>query len=91
MTPGSGSAPRASWTERAAAVLFALLCLEVGLFLLVYPWTGSWSWNLLIAGNPRWAHLLQSTQFRGAISGLGVLNIFIGILEAIRLRRFAGS
>lgn len=84
-------APRASWTERAAAVLFALLCLEVGLFLLVYPWTGSWNWNMLIAGNPRWAPMLQSDQFRGAVSGLGILNIFIGVAEAYRLRRFSGS
>jgi hypothetical protein len=88
-TPQPG--PRPCWTERAAAVLFALLCLEVGLFLLVYPWTGSWNWNILIAGNPRWAPMLQSDQFRGAVSGLGILNIFIGVLEAFRLRRFSGS
>lgn len=99
MSPASSSpsgatpspAPCPCWTERAAAVLFALLCLEVGLFLLVYPWTGSWNWNWLIAGNPRWAPMLQSDQFRGAVSGLGILNIFIGAAEAIRLRRFSGS
>lgn len=98
MTPESGPpaappppAPRPRWTERAAAVLFALLCLEVGLFLLVYPWTGSWNWNMFIAGNPRWAPVLQSDQFRGAVSGLGILNIFIGVGEAFRLRRFSGS
>lgn len=83
------TAPRPSWVERAAAVLFALLCLEVGLFLLIYPWTESWSWNWLIAANPKWAGVLRSDQFRGAVSGLGILNIFIGLLEAFRLRRFS--
>lgn len=84
-------APRRRWVERAAAVLFALLCLEVGLFLLVYPWTESWGWNWLIAANPAWAPALRSDQFRGAISGLGILNIFIGLLEAFRLRRFSNG
>lgn len=79
----------ANWMDRVASVLFAVLCLEVGLFLLIYPWTESWNWNLLVTANPQWTEALRSDQFRGAISGLGVLNLIIGLWEAVRLRRFS--
>jgi hypothetical protein len=88
---GQPESPHGSfWTERVASVLFALLCLEVGLFLLIFPWTESWNWNLLVAGKPSWAPFLRSDQVRGAVSGLGILNIFIGLLEGWRLRRSGG-
>ncbi len=83
-------AGRATWVERAAAVLFSVLCLEVGLFLLIFPWTESYDWNYLVTMNPRLTPYLLTEQIRGAVSGLGVLNILIGLWEAVRLRRFVG-
>jgi len=93
--PNSHSLPerpalRARWTDRLASVLFALLCFEVGLFLLIYPWMDSWNWNLLVTAFPQWTAVLRSEQFRGAVSGLGVLNLLIGFWEALRLRKFSG-
>ena len=35
--PGSG------WFQRIMSVLFIIFCLELGLFLLIYPWTDGWS------------------------------------------------
>ena len=80
-----------SWVEKLASVLFAIFCLELGLFLLVYPWLGTlWNRNFAIYAVPAWREVLLSEQVRGAVSGLGMLNVFIGLNEVVRLRRFAG-
>lgn len=87
---GQPASRRATWMEKTAAVLFCVFCIELGLFLLVYPWLDNyWSRNWLIQLRPDWTPTLLSQQFRGAISGLGILNIFLGFLEVLRLSRFA--
>ncbi|QOY85333.1 hypothetical protein [Paludibaculum fermentans] len=87
---GQPTARRATWMEKTAAVLFCVFCIELGLFLLVYPWLDNyWSRNWLIQLRPEWTSMLLSQQFRGAVSGLGILNIFLGFLEVMRLSRFA--
>lgn len=76
--------------EKLSAVLFCIFCLEVGLFLLFYPWLdGLWSRNWFLRLNPEWHALVMSEHFRGAVSGLGILNLFIAVLEIVRLRRFS--
>ena len=78
-----------SWIEKLASVLFCIFCLELGLFLLVYPWMGSlWDRNWLFHWNPEWRPFLLSQRLRGAVSGLGILNLFVGFNEVFRLRRF---
>lgn len=82
-------APR--WMHKLAAVVFCIFCLELGVFLLVYPWLGHlWDRNWFLRLRPDWEPFLLSQQFRGAISGLGVLNLIIAFIEIFRLRRFAG-
>lgn len=81
----------ASFMEKLSAVLFCIFCMEVGLFLLFYPWMDAlWSRNWLLRINPQWHAVVMSEHFRGAVSGLGVLNLFIGLVEVTRLRRFSG-
>ena len=81
----------ANWMQKLSAILFCVFCLELGLFLLIYPWLGNlWNQNWFFGLRPEWQRFLLSEQFRGAISGLGILNLFIAFLEILRLRRFAG-
>ena len=83
--------PTATWMQKLSAILFCIFCLELGLFLLIYPWLGNlWNHNWFFHLRPEWQRFLLSEQFRGAISGLGILNLFIAFLEIFRLRRFAG-
>ena len=92
MTPEPQPAPpKASLTEKLAAVLFCVFCIELGLFLLFYPWLGHlWERNWLLRFRPEWTAFLMSEEFRGAVSGLGILNLFVGLIETFRLRRFNG-
>lgn len=89
LTPPSAPPPRpAAWIQKASAVLFCVFCFEVGAFLIVYPWLDAWRDNYLFQLRPQWSPFLLSHQFRGAVTGLGILNIFIAFGEIFRLRRF---
>jgi len=40
--PEPPPAPRYRWYHKVSAVLFITICLDVGLFLLICPWTDYW-------------------------------------------------
>lgn len=62
--------------------LSVLSSLLVGLVLVVAPWTVFWDGNYLLQPVPLLRALLLSPIVRGAVSGLGVVNILIAIDEA---------
>lgn len=77
-----------TWLEKLSYFLYVLMSLEVGVFLLVYPWIGSmWSQNYLFELVPEWRPFFLNNYFRGAVSGLGVLNLYIGAWHVPNLRR----
>ncbi|MBM3798192.1 MAG: hypothetical protein FJW31_30095 [Acidobacteria bacterium] len=87
------------WTSKALALLFALFCLELGIFLVVFPWTEYWEHNYFSWISPDsperlplaqwWYATWQSPALRGAVSGLGAVNLLIGLQAVMRLLRFA--
>ncbi len=81
--------PEYRWYHKMSAVLFVTFCLELGIFLLVYPWTSSWETNYFTVWKPQLQAFWDNMYVRGAISGLGVINLYIALAEAVRLRRFA--
>jgi hypothetical protein len=83
-------APEYRWYHKVAGVAAAVFCFELGVFLLLFPWATQWdvSYGAFL---PLWARpIWANPYFRGAISGLGMLNIYIAFLEVFRLRRFSG-
>ena len=60
-----------------------------GFFLLVFPWTEYWDANYLSRLLPAWQLYWGNMYVRGAISGLGVVNLYISFIEIFRLRRFS--
>jgi len=77
------------WYHRLGAVLFVVFCLTVGFFLLIFPWSVGWERNYFSVLIPEWHQYWDNTYTRGAISGLGVVNLYIGFVEMFRLRRFS--
>jgi hypothetical protein len=83
--------PVPTWLHRIGILVFVVFCFEVGVFLLVFPWMHAWDANG-IADQSYWLHdLWDSAYFRGALSGLGVVNIYISLVELLRLRRPSSS
>jgi hypothetical protein len=90
----SAEAPEAvkhTWYHKLGVILFVIVCFEVGVFLLIFPWTQQWDGNSLANLLPSLLHWSRdywtSSYFRGALSGLGLLNIYISVGELLRLRR----
>lgn len=81
--------PAYRWYHKVSALLFIVFCLEIGLFLLIFPWTDGWDANFFSVLVPEWHRFWENAYVRGAISGVGVLNLYISFLEIFRLRRFA--
>ena len=66
----------------------------MGLLLVIVPWSSFWDRNLLLEASPAVFQLTRSAFVRGAVSGLGVLNLAAGALEVVmawRLRRAAAG
>jgi|YelNatPaOPRAMG01_1025707.scaffolds.fasta_scaffold03491_13 hypothetical protein len=80
---------RYPWYQKVTALLIAALSFEIGLFLIVFPWTEIWGNNYFPAAFPRWRWLWMSPYFRGALSGLGVVNVLVALGEVFALRRFS--
>jgi hypothetical protein len=69
------------WQKRVLGFCFAIFALEVGLFLLLFPWRTSWDLNWLPMQSPKFRAIWMSPYFRGALSGLGLVNIYVGVAE----------
>lgn len=84
---------RHHWFHKVSAILFIIFCLEVGLFLLIFPWTEKWDDNLfatfLSHSIPNWSQYWQSAYLRGGVSGVGIVDLYICFSEIFRLRRFS--
>jgi hypothetical protein len=75
------------WLQRVFAVVYVLFCIELGLVLMVLPWlTGYWFSNGWLSQWPELQRVVQSGFVRGAVSGLGLIDIWLGIMEAVNYR-----
>jgi hypothetical protein len=77
------------WYHKMWAVLLVTFCLEIGFFLVIFPWTSYWETNYFSQLVPGWHVYWYNNYFRGAVSGLGALNLYVAFTEILRLRRFA--
>jgi len=82
--------PGYRWYHKLSAAVLIALCVEIGLFLLVFPWTAYWESNYFASLLREWRRYWMNPYWRGAVSGLGVANLFLAVGEIFRLRRFAG-
>jgi hypothetical protein len=68
----------ASWIFK---ILYVLFSLGFGIALLWLPWCSFWENNRLLYLYPELRPLISNSYFKGAVLGLGVANILIGIRE----------
>lgn len=76
-----------SWQSRLLRICFAIFTFEIGLFLVVFPWLDKWSLNYFQGVIASIQDIWDDPYFRGAITGLGLVNIYIAMLQVTRLLR----
>ncbi len=74
------------WLHRVFLVIFVMFCIELGMLLVALPWTRVWTDNSLLALHPALRSVLQDNFARGVVSGFGLIDIWIGIWEAVHYR-----
>jgi len=75
------------WLQRLSLFVLVLFCVYLGVLVMVLPWwTKIWDNNLFINSRPALAAVLHTGAVRGLVSGLGLLDIWIGVSEAVHYR-----
>lgn len=79
------------WLQRISLVVLVLFCVYLGVLVMVLPWWSRiWDHNMFIEARPALASMLHNGAVRGVVSGLGLIDIWIGISEAVHYRDYRG-
>ena len=85
--------PGFQMSAKLTVLFFILICFEIGVLLIYLPWHRSWNENHLLiiaADRLHWSwlvHLMMSGYLRGAVTGLGILNLALGGWEIANFKR----
>jgi hypothetical protein len=75
------------WLARTMLVVFVAFCIEVGLILVAVPWIPHlWHENSLLLAYPGARSFLANDFVRGAVTGVGLLDLWLGVYEAVHYR-----
>ena len=75
------------WLQRLSLFVLVLFCVYLGVLVAILPWWARmWDQNLWVVSHPALGAILKNGAVRGAVSGLGLLDIWIGISEAVHYR-----
>jgi hypothetical protein len=86
-------------SSRLTVIFYIILCFEIGVVLILLPWWPHGFWMLSDWGNNYFLvatshkvgfgvqRFVASGWMRGAVSGIGILNLGMGIWEIINFRR----
>jgi hypothetical protein len=61
--------------------VFVAFFIEVGLLLIVLPWSAFWERNYFAESWPVLQSFMANNFIRGAVTGLGVVNLFAGFAD----------
>jgi hypothetical protein len=76
-------------SAKLTLILFIMICFEIGFLLVFLPWHRTWQDNSFLyfvaetLDAPGVKQFILSGYVRGAVTGLGIVNILIGIREIL--------
>lgn len=75
------------WLQRLSLGMLVIFCFYIGCLMAVLPWSPRyWDTNGWILGHPSAANWLLRGWVRGLISGIGLLDLWIGVSELLHYR-----
>jgi hypothetical protein len=83
---------RQNLSAKITVIVYILICFEVGIMLLILPWTRYWDENFFLffitgkLNSPSLFAFLTSGWMRGAVTGLGIINILAGLRDILKFR-----
>jgi hypothetical protein len=84
-------APAPIWLQRMSLLVLVLFCFYIGGLLAILPWSPRyWDQNAWLLSHPTLQTLLGKGWVRGTVSGLGLLDIWIGISELLNYKDLRG-
>lgn len=83
--PSTGDAP--VWLQRVSLFILVIFCFYIGVIMVLLPWMPQfWQHNGWLVSHPAIHAFVQQGWFRGVLSGIGLIDIWIGISEALHYR-----
>ena len=90
LSSAAASVPRRAWLGHLGRAALVVVSIELGLLLLTLPWMSFWDHGFWVAQwrttHPLWLRTLLSPYLRGAVSGLGLVNLWSATSEITRFR-----
>ena len=66
-------------------LMLIALSIEVGLVLIIIPWSAFWDRNYFATVIPALQDIITNNFVRGAVSGVGLLNLMAGLIELVSM------
>ena len=76
--------------QRLLTIVYIVLYFELGVFLFLLPWVSLWSKNYFVSHYPPFAGIAHNYFLRGAVSGLGLADVWLAFFVLWRLRHELG-
>jgi hypothetical protein len=83
---GDGGKPYARATSWILKILYILFSLVGGVALVCLPWCSFWENNNVLYVIPQIRPVIANAYFKGAVLGLGIVNIVLGISEIVHIQ-----
>jgi hypothetical protein len=81
--------PAPVWLQRLSLIVLVLFCFYIGALLTVLPWMPRYfDSNGWMLAHPAVAAFLGRSWVRGILSGIGLIDIWIGVSELLHYRDF---
>jgi hypothetical protein len=78
------------WLRRLSRMLYVLVSLVLGMILVQAPWQSGWSSSPLLWTAPRLQAFLALGFVRGVVSGLGIVDLWLGVRAAVSYKEDSG-
>jgi|SRR5450631_2705501 hypothetical protein len=86
-SPAAEAEPvKSQWLPRIELFLRVIIRLYVGILVLLLPWTHLWQDNRFLSVSPQLSHFAGLGVVRGIVSGIGLLNLWIALSDALHYR-----
>ncbi len=72
--------------NKILVLVFIFFCFELGIFLIIFPWSQYWDNNFFLYYFPFLRPLILNNFFRGAVTGLGFVDLALGFWEALSFK-----